>query len=180
MTKPSSLWTLLLLSGAGCLPPVYAFPVDSNLGAGSVEVVTRLYRDHAWEAMASSSGRADTRFGPPIADAPRGVLEEYFEHHLADLLRNDADCQAKHEGEVCNLDFNILFSSQDPAATDLTIEALGKDRVIASFTYPSNSEKIRIEYVTVQTPRGWRIKDVIFHNRNDSTLANILERSTSR
>lgn len=178
--KSGSLWMMLLLSAAACFSPVNALAVDRKSASGSIDVVAHLYRDHAWEAMASSSGPADTGFGPPIAEAPRNVLERYFEHHLVDLLQGDADCQAKHEGEVCNLDFNILFSSQDPAAIDLTVEATGKDRVMVSFTYPSNNEKIRIEYITAETPVGWRIKDVIFHNMKDLSLADMLRRPTPR
>jgi hypothetical protein len=180
MTKPSQLWMLMLLFGASAMSSDNAFAVESKSGPGAVEVVAHLYRDHAWEAMASSSGPGDTGFGPPIAQAPRRVLEQYFEKHLVDLLERDSRCEDKHEGEVCNLDFNILFSSQDPAATDLTVEANGQNNVMVSFTYPSNSEKIRIEYLTIETPGGWRIKDIIFHNRNDSSLANILGRPMSR
>lgn len=176
---PRSLWPMMLLSVAVSLAPMKALAVDRNPAAGSVDVVAHLYRDHAWEALASSSGPADTGFGPPIAEASRGVLERYFERHLVDLLQADANCQAKHEGEVCNLDFNILFSSQDPAAVDLSMQALGRDHVMVSFTYPSNNEKISIEYVTVQTPAGWRIKDVIFHNLKNSSLVRILGRPTS-
>ncbi|SEO77163.1 hypothetical protein SAMN02800692_2044 [Luteibacter sp. UNC138MFCol5.1] len=178
--KSGSLRMMLLLSATACFSPINALAVDRRSAAGSLDVVAHLYRDHAWEAMASSSGPADTGFGPTIAEAPRSMLERYFEHHLVDLLQGDADCQAKHEGEVCNLDFNILFSSQDPAATDLTLEATGKDRVMVSFTYPSDNEKIRIEYITVETQAGWRIKDVIFHNMKDLSLAEMLGRRTPR
>ncbi len=169
----------LVLSGAGYLSPNNAFAFESKSGPAAAEVVAHLYRDHAWEAMASSSGPNDKGFGAPIAQASRQVLEQYFEKHLVDLLERDARCEDKHEGEVCNLDFNILFSSQDPAATDLTVEAISQDHVMVSFTYPSNSEKIRIEYVTVEAPGGWKIKDVIFHNRNDLSLVKILARSMS-
>ncbi|WP_139382609.1 CHAP domain-containing protein [Luteibacter sp. 22Crub2.1] len=179
MTKPTRFWMLMLLFGAGSMSSDDVFAVERKSGPGAVQAVAHLYRDHAWEAMASSSGPTDTSFGPPIAQAPRRVLEQYFEKHLVDLLELDSRCVDKHKGDVCNLDFNILFSSQDPAATDLTVEATGTNHVMVSFTYPSNSEKIRIEYLTVETPYGWRIKDIIFHNRNDSSLATILARPTA-
>lgn len=178
MTKALPLRPILYLSVAGYLSLIAAFAVESKPATGPVEVVTHLYRDHAWEAMASPSGLGDTGFGPPIAEAPRPVLGQYFEHRLVDLLLRDSSCQAKHEGEICNLDFNILFSSQDPAATDLAVEAVGHNRVRVSFTYPSNGEKIRIDYLTVETSSGWRIKDIVYLNRNDSALVNILGRPT--
>ena len=135
-------------------------------------VVARLYKDFAWEAL----GPTDEAFGKPLVEQPRNVLERYFDGTLASLLVNDDACIRRNRGADCNLGFTPIFASNDPEASDLDITPLSGDRVAVSFTYPGNGEKIGLEYLTVRTPNGWRIKDIVYHNMNDEHLARILSR----
>jgi hypothetical protein len=140
---------------------------------GPSAVVAKLYKNFAWEAL----GSTDATFGAPLSEQPLAVLDKYFDSTLSSLLINDAACVQRTHGDECNLDFNLMFASQDPSVSDLEIEPLGSDRVAVTFTYPSNGEKIRLEYVTVQTPSGWRIRDIIYHNQNDESLVRLLSHS---
>lgn len=140
--------------------------------AGPTTVVAKLYKDFAWEAL----GATDKAFGKPLAQQPRKALERYFDRTLASLLVNDDACIKRNRGADCNLGFTPIFASNDPEASDLDITPLSGDRVAVSFTYPGNGEKVGLEYLTVRTPNGWRIKDIVYHNMNDEHLARMLSR----
>src|SRR5438874_11050145 len=70
-------------------------------------VVAKLYKDFAWQAMASQPDL----FGEDVSHLDRHALEQYFAPGLADLLIKDAACSVKYRG-ICNLDFDLLFASQ--------------------------------------------------------------------
>jgi hypothetical protein len=142
---------------------------------GSRQIVATLYKDFAWEAMASSDV-SDELFGPTLAEEPRQVLQKYFDAKLAGLIARDAACVAKHQGDECNLDLDLLFASQDPSVADLRIVALSPERVSVSFASPSDNQKFDLEYVTTRTAAGWRIKDVVYRNREDLSLTQLLSR----
>ena len=166
MDKP--LRTILFLTGLAA--PLASLAHESTLAAGPSVIVAKLYKDFAWEALAAP----DATFGAPLSEQPIAVLNKYFDGTLASLLADDAACVQRSQGDECNLGFNLMFASQDPSASDLEIKPLGSDRVAVSFKYPSNGEKIRLEYITVQTRAGWRIKDIVYHNQNDESLVRIL------
>lgn len=155
---------------AGVLAPLALVAHDTTHVTGPSTVVAKLYKDFAWEAL----GTSDAAFGAPLSEQPLVVLDNYFDGALASLLVNDAACVQRSQGDECNLSFNLMFASQDPGASDLEIKPVGSDRVAVSFTYPGNGEKIRLEYITVQTHSGWRIRDVVYRNQNDESLVRIL------
>ena len=107
----------LMLSVAltiGWSGPVLAAKTDNEAA-----VVTKLYKDFAWQAVAS---QADL-FGDDLSHQRKETLEKYFSPALADLLVKDAACQTRSQG-ICNLDFDLLFDSQDPRVTDLNVTGL--------------------------------------------------------
>lgn len=57
---------------------------------------------------------------------------------------------------------------------------MGKQGVMVSFTYPSTGEKIYISYITAETPKGRRIRDVIFQNRNRLHLLGFYDRPLAK
>jgi hypothetical protein len=160
----------LLLISVGALTPLATIANDSIHADGPSAVVVKLYKDFAWEALGSSGAT----FGPPLAEQPRAVLDKYFDGTLTSLLIDDAACETRSQGEECNLDFNLMFASQDPSVSDLEIKALGAGHVAVSFKYPGNGETIRLEYITVETRSGSRIKDIIYHGQPDRSLVRIL------
>lgn len=133
------------------------------------EVVARLYRDFAWEAVMLQP----TWTG--IMDQPREVLERYFDKKLTTLILQDRAC-AKREG-MCQLSFSPIWGSQDPSASDLEVQQSHESNMIlVKFRYPSTNELVTLMYRLTKTSNGWRISD-IFGNTDGSkwSLLSILD-----
>jgi len=81
-------------------------------------LLSGLYQRYAWVAMFSVSPPAGK---VPLARASKNELFEIFAPDLALAIWNDSQC-AEKRGEICVLDFDVLFDSQDPSARDLVIE----------------------------------------------------------
>lgn len=136
-----------------------------------VALVGKLYKEFAWQALASS----DHVFGKSLAKQDSSVLRRYFDRELALLLVADQRCVAR-TSEPCNLDFDPIFASQDPAAADLSIRSMGNDIVAVEFTYPSSGEKVRLEYRLTRSENGWRISDIRYPGMPPATLKQLLAR----
>jgi hypothetical protein len=118
-------------------------------------VVVRLYRDFAWQAVFAPRRDAVT-----FIDQPRAVLERYLEPELATLLLADRACVKKTK-EICRLNMDPLFASQDTAAFDLEVDEPDAGNVVrVRYTYPGDGKKIEVRHVVVRTGRGWRIRDI--------------------
>lgn len=133
--------------------------------------VALLYKDFAWQAFAS---QADL-FGEDIAHQSKGVLEKYFAPELAALLVQDAVCQAR-SGGICNLDFDLLFNSQDPNVSDLDIATHAPGKVSVEFKNPVNQKKSVIEFVVAKVGGRWRIADALYRQREEPSLRKTLLR----
>lgn len=136
-----------------------------------VAIVGSLYKSFAWQVLSSSS----SVFGKPLTQQENSVLRHYFDLELASLLVKDGRCAAK-TGELCNLDFDPIFASQDPAAADLTISSMPGDIVAVEFTYPSSGGKVRLEYRMARKENGWRIDDISYPGMSDASLKQLLAR----
>lgn len=136
-----------------------------------VMLVGSLYKAFAWQALASS----DDVFGKPLAQQENAVLRHYFDHDLATLIVNDHRCAVK-TGELCNLDFDPIFASQDPGASDLSIRSVSNGIVVVEFTYPGNREKVRLEYRLVKIEGRWRISDIHYPGMSNTSLKQLLAR----
>jgi hypothetical protein len=135
-------------------------------------VVAKLYKDFAWQGI---GGQPDL-FGDDVAHQSRATLEKYFTPRLAELLIKDAACQVKEQG-ICNLDVDLLFDSQDPRVTDLEVSTVSPGRVAVVFTDPVNDEKTKIEFEVAQVAGKWKIADIIYSKRGESSLKNVLSRT---
>jgi hypothetical protein len=149
----------------------------STAVAGKAEteaaVVARLYKDFAWQAIASQPDL----FGEDLAHQSKATLEKYFAPALAELLVQDAVCQARSQG-ICNLDFELLFDSQDPRVTDLDVETLAPGKVSVVFKDPINEEKTKIEFNLAQVAGKWKIADIIYRKNGEPSLKKVLSRRT--
>lgn len=132
-------------------------------------VVARLYKDFAWQALASQT----KLFGEDLAHQDKTTLEKYFAPGLADLFVKDAACQVKYQG-ICNLDFDVLFDSQDPRVSDLEITAVAPGKVAVVFVDPASGEKTRIEFKVTQVAGAWKIIDVIYRQPKVTSLKQVL------
>jgi hypothetical protein len=136
--------------------PLFATVAEADLRPSKVNspdgIVVKLYRDYAWEAVMAAGLDGLMQQSPP-------VLKQYFDDNLVALILRDRKCSDK--GDICRLDFDPIWSSQDPAAVDLTVARTNKNNIIkVQFRYPSTNEKIELRYHVTNTVKGWRINDI--------------------
>jgi hypothetical protein len=65
---------------------------------------------------------------------------------LIALLLKEKECVSKNKGELCKLDFDPIFGSQDTGVSDMTIRQNGENIVDVEYVYPSNRKKIQLKY----------------------------------
>jgi hypothetical protein len=135
-------------------------------------VVARLYRDFAWQAIAS---QADL-FGEDLAHQRKAAFERYFSPRLAALLVRDAACQLKSQG-ICRLDFDLLFDAQDPRVIDLDVTPVASGKVAVTFKDPVTQQKTTIAFHLSQVGGKWKITDLLYEKEGQASLLNILSRS---
>lgn len=112
-----SLFTLAALVMVLLCPMVHA--VSGAEKTALVTVVSDLYGRYAWVAVFSTKPPPDA---VPLAQASRKELGSIFVPELAQAIWEDAQCAQKLH-EICTVDFDLLFDSQDPSASDLTVQA---------------------------------------------------------
>ncbi|WP_369977408.1 hypothetical protein [Xanthomonas bundabergensis] len=132
------------------------------------QLILNLYHDYAWVAVIGGQWK-----GNEISSEEKSTLENFFDPHIASLIDKDNKCRSK--GEVCNLDFDPIYASQDPAIYDLKVGRVNKNKVKVTFKYPETHEVISIDYSVVKLGSGWRINDVCYSD--GSCLSRILEGS---
>lgn len=149
----------------------WACPALAEKAEPGTIVVAKLYKDFAWQAMAS---QADL-FGEDLAHQRKATLEKYFAPALARLLLEDASCQVKHQG-ICNLDFDLLFNSQDPRVADLEITMASPGKVSVSFKDPVDEKQTHIDFRVAQVAGAWKITDIIYRQPQELSLKRVLSR----
>ena len=155
-----------LALGLGCASAAVAAKPESE-----AFVVARLYKDFAWQAIASQPNL----FGEGLAHQRKATLEKYFSPALAELLVRDAACQVKSQG-ICNLDFDLLFDSQDPRVTDLNVETVTSGKVSVAFKDPVTDEQKRIAFHLSQVAGKWKIADIVYGKDGQLSLLKVLSR----
>lgn len=159
------LMTTLAFGAESASAAVNAKPQSSG------HLVAELYKNFAWQAIAH---QADF-FGEDLAHQRRGSLDRYFSPALAQLLVHDAACQVKSQG-ICNLDFDLLFDSQDPRVSDLNVEDVATGTVMVTFKDPVNNEESKIVFHLSQVAGKWKISDIIYGKGRSRSLLQLLSR----
>ncbi len=95
-------------------------------------------------------------------------LEAFFTPDTAELLFQDV---VGAKGDLGMLDFDPLFYSQDPEATDLQIgkakEEGGNDAVIVPASFNSAGQRETVEFELVREEAGaWKIYNIIYADGN--------------
>ena len=139
-------------------------------------IVYQLYKDFGWSAVFDASGEAKYYLGKTIEEQSQDVLSKYFSPELVMLFLQEANCNAIRKGELCSLEFDPIFASQDPAASELTISSVENDNVTVRFIYPSNGMKVNLLYKLAKFKEGWRISDIVYPGNNAPSLKAILSR----
>lgn len=92
------------------------------------------------------------------------------------LILRDRACEERTH-EICRLDYDPIWDSQDPGAAEMTIrQSKDPSRVSVDFTFPGKSERIHIVYVLVRMRDGWRIAGI---QGRASSLRKILQADLS-
>jgi hypothetical protein len=156
MNRPITIFAVLALALSLCLP-ICSIAADSHVYKKPEDVIAWVYRDFAFDAIMQSYWK-----NASLIEQPKSTLLLYFTEELASLILEDRRC-VKETHEICNLDFDPIFASQDPGASDLKISPADKSNTVhVEFTYPGNGEKIRLVYKVQKTDSGWRIRDIIY------------------
>lgn len=149
---------LMLIWGAAFLlqMPVAAAPsVDTTRLS---KLVSDLYARYAWVAIFSITPAPNA---VPLAKAKSAELQTIFVPDLAKAIWDDAQC-AEKRGEICTLDFDILFDSQDPSASDLTVksDAHGSE-ALACFKVAEGASKC-LTFVGADIRGSTRVADIVY------------------
>jgi hypothetical protein len=135
------------------------------------KVVARLYKDYAWQAFSTQK----ELFGEGLGGASKVTLEKYFAPDLARLLVEDTACEIRTR-ELCNLDFDLLFDSQDPRISDLEVTKISPGKVRVQFKDPVTDKMTQIEFKLVMASGKWRVTDIIYSGHPQQSLKKILSR----
>lgn len=151
-------------------------PVDKAVAAipePEAAVVARLYKDFSWQAITGQSNL----FGADLAHQRKTTLERYFSPLLAELLVRDAACQIRSQG-VCNLDFDLLFDSQDPRVTDLEVTPISTGKVAVTFKDPVSDERKMVAFRLSRVAKKWKITDIVYGKDQQLSLLKVLSRAS--
>ena len=135
----------------------HAIAADSRNYKKPEDVVAWLYRDFAFDAIMRRYWN-----NASLIEQPKKVLRLYFTEEMASLITKDRKC-VKETHEICRLDFDPIFASQDPEAVDLTISPADQPNTVrVQFRYPGNGELISLAYQVQKTGGSWRIRDIVY------------------
>ncbi len=134
---------------------------------GLKEFVESLYKQYAWVSVLSPA--AASKF-VVLQDEKLPTLNKYFSKALSSAIHEDARCRWVTR-EICKIDFDILFASQDVVATDLTVSDEVSGVVSVCFRTVDAKKCLRIE--ASQDVDGWRIADIIYP-LEDHSLTKVL------
>ncbi len=160
-----------LLHMSLCL--LFCFLVSTARAEGDVAsskgVVEKLYQDYAWVVLMDNSDLVG------LADQPEIELSKYFTASLSSLISKDHKC-AEETQDVCNLDFDPIYDSQDPSGThQLRIEQMNHASEVRVTFLPrwSSPAVTELRFKMIDTPTGWRIDDIYY--RDHESIRAILQ-----
>lgn len=120
-------------------------------------VVDDVYRRYAWVAVFSPKPASQWKL---LQDESLATLQEIFTSELADAIYQDGVCVERTQ-EIFSLDFNILFDSQDPQATDLVIEAEQSGQVKVCFR-AQEYQLVCVSYIGETVKGKAKISDIFY------------------
>lgn len=122
------------------------------------KLVSQLYGRYAWIAIFAT---APPSGAVPLAQASKKELVNVFAPDLAQEIWQDAQCAQKRR-EICILDFDILFGSQDPSASELAIQVGTRaDETQACFRNASGSREC-LTFLGARVNGASRVADIVY------------------
>jgi len=123
--------------------------------AAQVDVVTKLYKDFAFESVIE-----EPEAGAGVLSSNPAVQAKYFTPRLSALIREDANCTVKTH-EICKLDWLPIWDSQDPIGATVKVLATSKtNKVNVEVRY--QQEVKTLTYTLQRIGQGWRIDDISY------------------
>lgn len=133
-----------------------AVAADPARDTGAVDQVVALYRSIAWQAVLQQPADA----GPGLLAQPATALGRWFDPVLAGLLVADHQC-SRRSGQICALDVDPLWDSQDPLGATVAITPGARSgEVRVQLAYGSGAPRAPLVFQLTATPSGWRIADI--------------------
>jgi ABC-type transporter MlaC component len=121
----------------------------------AADFVRQLYLTHAWETRDSTV----TQDKPLFAASPT-VMRAVLDSSFVAAVMADRACQKRTDG-LCNLDFDPIWASQDPAGATYEVFGTPDPAIVrVELNYPSEPQPIVITYRLRLTRAGWRITDM--------------------
>ena len=148
------LYSSLCLLCCSFVPGVKA----ESAATSARKVVEHLYQDYAWVILLDNSDLVG------LVNQPEQELSKYFTASLAGLIRKDHKC-AEETKDVCNLDFDPIYDSQDPdGAHQLRIEPMDSNSVVkvAFLRRWSSPDTAELKFKMIYTSSGWRIDNIYY------------------
>ena len=94
-----------------------------------------------------------------LADATPAVLRQHFTEELAWLWLRDRNC-VRRTREICRIDFQPIWASQDAAGTTVTLRwDAGAKRVVAMLG-PVGGPMRALAYSVTREGGAWRVTDI--------------------
>ncbi|MFA9202575.1 MAG: hypothetical protein ACEQSD_01065 [Flavobacteriales bacterium] len=156
--------------GAGCgfdgtltklsNPPTAAVTQPSYSKPAQISMVEKLYADYPEEG-------SDSPLNLSVSE-----MAKLFTPSLVSLINADNKCAAEIQG-ICNLDFAILWESQDPTGAK-TMISQGASPEQVKVAIDGDGDPRELIYKMQQTSSGWRIADIQYNH--GSSLVEILSR----
>lgn len=152
------LWMLALAWAATALMQMTAIAAPNADTTGLSKLVSELYARYAWVVLFSTAPPANA---VPLAQTNRAELQAIFVPDLAMAIWEDSQCIEKR-GEICNLDFDILFDSQDPSASELTVQGSARTyEALACFKVTGGARKCLL-FVGADIDGAARVADIVY------------------
>lgn len=138
--------------------PNFGCAAPANARDGFLDLLSQTYSRYAWVAVFSVTPPMGST---PLAMAEREELERVFAPELAHALLADRR-RAEMRGEVGAIDFDLLFDSQDPIATDLAFRP-GAHALEARACFKDGTGEVRcLVFQGIELAGGVRVTDIVY------------------
>jgi hypothetical protein len=121
-------------------------------------LVEDLYERYEWEAAPENHDKIV--YGITLHNEKLVTLQEYFSNDLASAIWKDTEASIK-SGDLGEIDFVIIYDSQDPYVQKLKVTSLDEMRVEVCFQNYGSVDHCLI-YKGEKKGSSYRIRDIIY------------------
>lgn len=168
-TKPVQSATKIIFNGPATAQLKYASVTQAASTFGKQKqastpdgLIRDLYKIHAKDAGSIVQGRN------------RAILDKFFSKNLAELIWKDIRSRGEGAGVI---DFDIFYNTQDPAVSNLVVNApkITSAKASVSVSFRNARAKQSVKYLLVKQNSGRKIFDIQYER--GQTLVKYFEES---